>query len=92
MQIMTTGGTRVGKISKQWSGMAREFFTDVDYFGVSFPMHLDVYTKATLLAACMLIVNIHIAISINCVCRSEWHRLELNEHFTPQDGIFYSKG
>ena len=25
----------VGKISKQWSGLAREFFTDADNFGVS---------------------------------------------------------
>lgn len=57
-QILTTNGTQVGKISKHWAGLAREFFTDSDYFGLSFPMDLDVYTKATLLGACMLIVNI----------------------------------
>lgn len=51
-------GTRIGKISKQWSGLAREFFTDADYFGMRFPIDLDVYMKATLLGALMLIVNI----------------------------------
>lgn len=29
------GTTEVGKISKQWSGMLREMFTDADNFGVS---------------------------------------------------------
>ena len=29
------GSTEVGKISKQWSGMVREYFTDADNFGVS---------------------------------------------------------
>lgn len=50
-------GTQIGKISKQWSGLAREFFTDADYFGIKFPTDSDVYTKATLLGACMLIVK-----------------------------------
>lgn len=29
------GQTEVGKISKQWSGLVREYFTDADNFGVS---------------------------------------------------------
>lgn len=29
------GTTEVGRISKQWSGMLREMFTDADNFGVS---------------------------------------------------------
>lgn len=57
MQILGLDGTQVGKITKQWSGLAREFFTDADYFGISFPMDLDVRMKAVMLGACMLIVS-----------------------------------
>ena len=49
------GSTEVGKISKQWSGLLREGFTDADHFGISFPMDLDVRMKATLLGALFLI-------------------------------------
>ncbi|KAL0851245.1 hypothetical protein ABMA28_007086 [Loxostege sticticalis] len=49
------GETKVGKITKQWSGLAREAFTDSDYFGINFPMDLDVKIKAVLLGACFLI-------------------------------------
>ncbi|MCL4133686.1 UNVERIFIED_CONTAM: hypothetical protein GTU68_048025, partial [Idotea baltica] len=49
------GNTQVGKISKQWSGMLREMFTDTDYFGITFPMDLDVHIKAVLLGAAFLI-------------------------------------
>uniref|UniRef100_A0A1B6DDL0 Phospholipid scramblase n=1 Tax=Clastoptera arizonana TaxID=38151 RepID=A0A1B6DDL0_9HEMI len=49
------GGTVVGKISKQWSGLLREAFTDADYFGITFPMDLDVRMKAVMLGACFLI-------------------------------------
>ncbi|XP_045527319.1 phospholipid scramblase 1 isoform X2 [Pieris brassicae] len=49
------GETKVGKITKQWSGLAREAFTDSDYFGITFPMDLDVRIKAVLLGACFLI-------------------------------------
>ena len=49
------GSTSVGKISKQWSGLAREVFTDSDNFGINFPMDLDVRMKATLLGAVFLI-------------------------------------
>ncbi|KAK7603528.1 hypothetical protein V9T40_003527 [Parthenolecanium corni] len=45
----------VGKISKQWSGFARELFTDSDFFGISFPIDLDVRMKAVMLGACFLI-------------------------------------
>jgi len=47
----------VGKISKQWSGLAREIFTDADFFGISFPLDLDVRMKAVLLGATFLIVS-----------------------------------
>ncbi|CAN0386557.1 unnamed protein product [Lampetra fluviatilis] len=49
------GETEVGKITKQWTGLVREAFTDAENFGVQFPMDLDVKIKATLLGACFLI-------------------------------------
>ena len=51
--------TQVGKISKQWAGLAKELLTDADKFGISFPMDLDVKCKATLLGAVFLIVSRH---------------------------------
>ncbi|XP_073530757.1 phospholipid scramblase 2-like isoform X1 [Phyllobates terribilis] len=45
----------VGRISKQWSGLVKEYFTDADNFGVQFPMDLDVKIKAVILGACFLI-------------------------------------
>ncbi|XP_076453825.1 phospholipid scramblase 1-like [Babylonia areolata] len=49
------GETHVGTISKQWSGLAKEIFTDADNFGVTFPLNMDVKTKATVLGAVFLI-------------------------------------
>ncbi|CAG7822032.1 unnamed protein product [Allacma fusca] len=49
------GSTQVGKISKQWSGLLREFYTDADNFGLSFPIDLDVRMKAVMLGALFLI-------------------------------------
>jgi hypothetical protein len=46
---------QVGKISKQWTGLMKEYFTDADNFGVSFPMDLDVRIKASLIGAVFLI-------------------------------------
>lgn len=53
--IYTMAGRRIGRISKQWSGLAKEVFTEADHFGVSFPVDLDVKVKATLLSAVFLI-------------------------------------
>lgn len=47
----------VGRISKQWTGIVREMFTDTDNFGISFPMDLDVKMKAVMIGACFLIVS-----------------------------------
>lgn len=55
-QILSTDGTKIGKITKQWSGFVREALTDADHFGIKFPMDLDVHVKATLLGALILIV------------------------------------
>ncbi|KAK1153259.1 phospholipid scramblase 2-like [Acipenser oxyrinchus oxyrinchus] len=48
-------GASVGRISKQWSGLLKEVFTDTDNFGIQFPLDLDVKVKAVLLGACFLI-------------------------------------
>uniref|UniRef100_A0AAY3ZUH2 Phospholipid scramblase n=1 Tax=Denticeps clupeoides TaxID=299321 RepID=A0AAY3ZUH2_9TELE len=49
------GGQPIGRISKQWSGLLKEVFTDTDNFGIQFPLDLDVKMKAVLLGACFLI-------------------------------------
>lgn len=54
-KILSLDGDEVGKISKQWSGLARELFTDADFFGISFPIGLDTQTKSILLGACFLV-------------------------------------
>ncbi|NWH47872.1 PLS1 scramblase, partial [Fregata magnificens] len=45
----------VGRISKQWTGLLKEAFTDADNFGITFPMDLDVKMKAVMIGACFLI-------------------------------------
>jgi len=55
-KIMTPDETcEVGRISKKWSGLLKEAFTDTDNFGITFPMDLDVRAKATLIGAAFLI-------------------------------------
>ncbi|MBN3308013.1 PLS1 scramblase, partial [Amia calva] len=57
-EILTLDETaKIGKISKQWTGLLREVFTDADNFGVQFPMDLDVRMKAVLIGGCFLIVS-----------------------------------
>ncbi|XP_031638157.1 phospholipid scramblase 1-like isoform X2 [Contarinia nasturtii] len=58
-KVYAMNGTQVGKISKRWSGLAQEFFTDADHFGISFPVDLDVRMKATLLGAVLLINSMY---------------------------------
>ncbi|XP_043951258.1 phospholipid scramblase 2 [Drosophila biarmipes] len=53
--VISLAGEKVGRISKQWSGLGREWFTDADMFGLTFPMDLDVNLKAVLLGATFLI-------------------------------------
>lgn len=49
------GDNAIGRISKQWSGLLKEVFTDTDNFGIQFPLDLDVKMKAVLMGACFLI-------------------------------------
>ncbi|XP_064393996.1 phospholipid scramblase 2-like isoform X2 [Halichondria panicea] len=53
--LSADGQTNVGRISKQWGGLAKEYFTDADNFGIQFPMDLDVKMKAVMLGAVFLI-------------------------------------
>ena len=53
--VLTVSGECIGKVSKQWAGLAKELFTESDNFGVTFPLDLDVRVKGTLLSAVFLI-------------------------------------
>ncbi|KAJ8048515.1 Phospholipid scramblase 2 [Holothuria leucospilota] len=55
-QLMTYDESQqIGKISKQWAGITKEWFTKADNFGITFPQDLDVKVKGTLLGALFLI-------------------------------------
>ena len=48
-----------GKITKKWSGLLKEGFTDADNFGVTFPGNWSIEKKAVLLGAVFLIDFVH---------------------------------
>uniref|UniRef100_A0A1I8FBT5 Phospholipid scramblase n=1 Tax=Macrostomum lignano TaxID=282301 RepID=A0A1I8FBT5_9PLAT len=48
-------GLEIGRVSKQWSNLMQEYFTDADNFGIAFPLDLDVKLKGVVLGACFLI-------------------------------------
>lgn len=76
VQIVTMDETsKIGKISKQWTGLLREAFTDSDNFGIQFPMDLDVKMKAVMIGACFLIVSAELLVMVGS-CQQEqncWH-------------------
>lgn len=49
----------VGKITKKWSGLLKESFTDADNFGVTFPADWPNEAKSVLLGAVFLIDFVH---------------------------------
>jgi len=53
------GGSECGLISKSWSGLGREMFTDADSFGVEFPAGVSPELKAVFLGAVFLIDFAH---------------------------------
>jgi uncharacterized protein YxjI len=53
------GGQSRGKISKKWSGLVKEAFTDADNFGIDFPPQAPAAHKALLLGAVFLIDFVH---------------------------------
>lgn len=48
-----------GKITKKWSGLLKEGFTDADNFGIIFPEDWDIRLKALFLGAVFLIDFVH---------------------------------
>lgn len=70
--------SKIGKISKQWTGLLREAFTDTDNFGIQFPMDLDVKMKAVMIGACFLIVS---EIHLPERNKEVFHMLIINERF-----------
>ncbi|MEC4685739.1 MAG: phospholipid scramblase-related protein [Nitrospirota bacterium] len=52
-------GIEYGKITKKWSGLLKEGFTDADNFGVSFPTGWDINVKSLVLGAVFLIDFVH---------------------------------
>ena len=48
-----------GKITKKWSGLGKETFTDADNFGITFPRNWTPSTKALFLGATFLIDFVH---------------------------------
>lgn len=57
----THDNPQIGMISKRWGGMFRELLTDIDTFGVNFPLDLDPKHKVLFLAACFFIDKKHFA-------------------------------
>ena len=57
--LIKKGNLEVGKISKKWSGLATEAFTDADHFGVTFPQDLSTRQKALMLGAVFLVDFVH---------------------------------
>ena len=53
------GVDQYGKITKKWSGLLKEGFTDADNFGVTFPGKWDKKIKALFLGAVFLIDFVH---------------------------------
>lgn len=53
------GEQLLGKITKKWSGLLKEGFTDADNFGVTFPADWSNEAKAVLLGAVFLIDFVH---------------------------------
>jgi uncharacterized protein YxjI len=52
-------GEQCGMISKKWSGLGKEMFTDADHFGVQFPSGISPELKAVFLGALFLIDFAH---------------------------------
>ena len=52
-------GIEYGKVTKKWSGLLKEGFTDADNFGVMFSAEWDVKLKALFLGAVFLIDFVH---------------------------------
>lgn len=52
-------GKEVGKITKKWSGLLKESFSNADNFGITFPESWSIETKALFLGTVFLIDFVH---------------------------------
>lgn len=52
-------GQEYGKITKKWSGLLKEGFTDADNFALIFPVEWDIKLKSLFLGAVFLIDFVH---------------------------------
>lgn len=57
--MIREGNNEIGKISKEWSGLLKESFSDADNFGVEFPSTWQTNQKALFLGAVFLIDFVH---------------------------------
>jgi hypothetical protein len=57
--VIKNDSREFGKITKKWSGLLKESFTDADNFGIEFPRNWDVKLKALFLGAVFLIDFVH---------------------------------
>jgi len=57
--LIKEGERELGKITKKWSGLLKESYTDADNFGIVFPEGIDLSRKAILLGAVFLIDFVH---------------------------------
>ncbi len=57
--IIKKDDRELGKITKKWSGLLKEGFTDADSFGVMFPASWDSQLKSIFLGAVFLIDFVH---------------------------------
>jgi len=58
-------GRQIGKITKKWSGLLKETFTDADNFGMTVPPSMEVSHQSLLLGAVFLIDFVHFERSQN---------------------------
>jgi len=56
-EIINLENVPVGRIAKQWGGIAREVFTRADIWGLKYAPDMSLDTKTVLLAAVFLIVS-----------------------------------
>lgn len=56
---LNKNGTKLGEISKKWSGLGKEFLTDADNFSIEFPASTEMDNKCLLLGALFLIDLLH---------------------------------
>ncbi len=57
--IINKNGREIGKITKRWTGLLKEGFTDADNFGIIFPVDSNKEEKCLLLGAVFLIDFVH---------------------------------